>query len=100
MSTRMDFSNYNEDRCSICGCTARAASWRGKKLILVCEDCAIKVLPVLIADATYAKSWRPRRSKAIWKRLPPSFGRPRRPMPIVLAFGKFRQASQITRSET
>ena len=67
MSTRIEVSSYNEDRCSIC-CTADwSGSWRGdEKLVLVCRECAIKILPALIADATWSNSWRPELGARDW----------------------------------
>ena len=76
MSTRIDMPQYTEDRCSVCGCTDWAASWRGDlKLFLICRRFALTILPAILADATYQSSWRPRQgasdlqqfTAAFWK---------------------------------
>lgn len=39
------------ETCSVCGEPYAAAYWRGRQMISVCRDCALNILPALIADA-------------------------------------------------
>lgn len=41
---------YPDAKCSICG-NKPVAMWRGAEEIFVCHNCAIKILPRLVADA-------------------------------------------------
>lgn len=50
MATSSGTHHTETGHCTVCGATA-TAYWSGRAIIEVCSDCAVKVLPSLIADA-------------------------------------------------
>ena len=55
------------DTCSVCGATA-SATWEGHERIAVCPQCALEVLPALLADAAWlAHSDPAARAKKVWE---------------------------------
>jgi hypothetical protein len=40
---------YPEAKCSICGSDHTAAMWRGSEEVFICLNCAVNILPRLIA---------------------------------------------------
>ena len=57
MGTRLSYPAFSKNQCSFCGCTSWTGGWIGTELVLVCRDCATRILPVLIADATWFPAW-------------------------------------------
>ncbi len=57
MGTRLSYPTFNKNRCSFCGCTSWTGCWVGTELVLVCRYCATRILPALIADATWFPAW-------------------------------------------
>lgn len=55
------------EKCSFCGNDA-VAFWSGNKMVSTCRNCAIRILPRLIADAVTAAHSPGRRSaETCWK---------------------------------
>jgi hypothetical protein len=46
-----DLFRPHEQRCSICESQYIAAYWVGSKRIIICRQCALTILPALLADA-------------------------------------------------
>ena len=57
MGTRLSYPPFNKNQCSFCERTSWRGCWVGPELVLVCGHCATRILPALIADATWYPGW-------------------------------------------
>lgn len=49
----MRYRHGEKAKCSVCGAHA-VAVWHGEQSVDICADCALGVLPALIADAVWS----------------------------------------------
>lgn len=65
---------HQAEYCTLCNQPAKAA-WHGNHVIAVCRECAVEILPALIADAAAGSCFRPEHAERVIDRITYRFWR-------------------------
>lgn len=73
MGIRTAYPPFNVNQCAFCSTKSWTGCWLGTDLIQVCRTCAIRILPALIADATWFPDWTPEIGASDWVKIETAF---------------------------